>query len=326
MITSGTWRRRAAGLRRVGLTALVLGGLAGLWGCGVGGGSAGDSMPTARVVATEVVALAAGAEFVVGENRVPFALFTQENEFVPGATVRAQFSKLGEEYPEPRFSADAVYREVTEAERHVHEDGKEHLHGEARGIYVVDGVIFDEAGFWGIELAVTMPGTGAIEYPTMALQVRDDPMAIGVGEAAPRSQNLTAADVEDLGEITTMPEPEQEFYKETVAAALERGRPIVVAIASPAFCVSRMCGPVMEVVAEVHVEYGGRVGFIHVEPYDLEAARTTGQLELTETAAEWRLPTEPWVFVVGGDGRVKVRFEGLFGAEELEMALAGVVG
>ncbi len=286
-----------------------------LVGCGAGGGAVVETK------ATEVVALAAASDFVVGENRFPFALFTQEMEFVSGAAVEVEFFVIGEEGAEPRFGGEAVYREVAEAENHVHEDGAEHLHGAVEGVYVVDGVVFDEAGFWRVELVVTMPGTGVVEHPTMALEVLAEPMAIGVGEAAPRSRNLTAADVGEPGEISTMPEPVAEFYEETVEAALARGTPLVVAFASPAFCLSRMCGPVMEVVARVHADYGERVGFIHVEPYDLELARTEGRLELVETAREWRLPTEPWVFVVGGDGTVMARFEGLFGAEELAAEL-----
>ena len=302
-------------MRAAGPMALVLVALVVLAGCGAGGGAVVETK------ATEVVALAVASDFVVGKNRFPFALFTQEMEFVSGAVVEVEFFMIGEEGAEPRFGGEAVYREVAEAGNHVHEEGGEHLHGAVEGVYVVDGMNFDGAGFWRVELAVTMPGTGVVEHPTMALEVRAEPMAIGVGEAAPRSRNLTVADGRDLGEIMTMPEPVPEFYEETVAEALVRGTPLVVAFASPAFCVSRMCGPVMEVVARVHTDYEGRVGFIHVEPYDLEMARTEGRLELVETAREWRLPTEPWVFVVGGDGKVMARFEGLFAAEELAAEL-----
>jgi len=33
--------------------------------------------------------------------------------------------------------------------------------------------------------------------------------------------------------------------------------------------------------------------------------------------AEWGLPSEPWTFVVGGDGRISARYEGLVTAEEV---------
>ncbi len=37
---------------------------------------------------------------------------------------------------------------------------------------------------------------------------------------------------------------------------------------------------------------------------------------------EWGLPTEPWTFGVGSDGRVVKRFEGLVAVDEVVAALA----
>jgi hypothetical protein len=36
---------------------------------------------------------------------------------------------------------------------------------------------------------------------------------------------------------------------------------------------------------------------------------------------EWGLTTEPWTFVVGADGRIASRFEGLVSVHELEAAV-----
>ena len=35
---------------------------------------------------------------------------------------------------------------------------------------------------------------------------------------------------------------------------------------------------------------------------------------------EWKLPSEPWVFLVGPDGRVRDRFEGTVSVRELDAA------
>ncbi len=274
-----------------------------------------------EAIPTDIVALAAGAEYVVGENRFSFGLFTHDNIFISGASVAVHFYQLDTGEPVLRSSAQAVYRETVAETRHLHDDGEDHLHQEATGIYVVDAAQFDEPGIWGARMEVTMPATGAIERPALALEVRADPAAVAVGEPAPPSQTPTSNDGADLDAVSTMLEPVPAFYEQTVAEALAAGRPVVVAFATPAFCVSRMCGPVMDVVAAVHGDYGDRVLFVHVEPYDLESARTTGRLELTVAATEWRLPTEPWVFVVDAGGVVRARFEGLFGADELAAAL-----
>ena len=36
---------------------------------------------------------------------------------------------------------------------------------------------------------------------------------------------------------------------------------------------------------------------------------------------EWKLPSEPWVFVVGPDGKVRDRFEGTVSVRELEASV-----
>ena len=37
---------------------------------------------------------------------------------------------------------------------------------------------------------------------------------------------------------------------------------------------------------------------------------------------EWKLQTEPWVFLVGPDGRIKERFEGAVSTDELGAAVS----
>jgi len=36
---------------------------------------------------------------------------------------------------------------------------------------------------------------------------------------------------------------------------------------------------------------------------------------------EWKLPSEPWVFLVGADGKIRDRFEGTVSVRELEAAV-----
>jgi hypothetical protein len=59
------------------------------------------------------------------------------------------------------------------------------------------------------------------------------------------------------------------------------------------------------------------VRFIHVEIYE-DNDPTKGE---NEWVAEWGLPSEPWVFLVGPDGRVRARFEGTVSVRELDDAV-----
>ena len=92
------------------------------------------------------------------------------------------------------------------------------------------------------------------------------------------------------------------------------------------FCMSAMCGPVTDQVISLQARYQERVNFIHIEPWDLNVARNEGRLVPTLEFAEWKLSSEPWVYVIGGDGRVGARFEGIVSSDEIETAIHGVLG
>ena len=94
--------------------------------------------------------------------------------------------------------------------------------------------------------------------------------------------------------------------------------PFVLVFATPKFCSSRTCGPVVDVAQAVQRRFAGSgVRFIHVEVYtDNNPAQG-----FNRWFREWRLPSEPWVFLVGRDGRIKARFEGSVSAAELSAAV-----
>ena len=77
-----------------------------------------------------------------------------------------------------------------------------------------------------------------------------------------------------------------------------------------------MCGPVVDIVRTLLPTYGNRVAFIHQEIWQDFADK-----KVFPTVEEWRLFTEPWIFVVDGQGIIRGKFEGLVTASELEIAL-----
>jgi hypothetical protein len=60
-----------------------------------------------------------------------------------------------------------------------------------------------------------------------------------------------------------------------------------------------------------------RIRFIHVEIYKDNDPRKG----FNKWHGQWHLPTEPWTFLVGGDGRIKAKFAGSMSARELEAAI-----
>ena len=264
----------------------------------------------------------AASEFVIGQNRFPFALLSVDGTPLEHAQVQVRFSSLKNDVLTFQAESEAQFREVRGITPHSHEDGSIHKHVESRGVYVVDQVTLNEPGIWIAEFTVTGPESVSPMVQGLAFQVVPESGAPRMGDPVPPSRNPIAPDVVELAEITTHHPPLPGLYQLTVAQALEEGKPFVVTFSTPMFCTSRMCGPVTDVVAGLYERHRDQVNFIHIEPFDLIMARNEGRLVPTEVFLEWNLPSEPWVFVAGEDGRVVARFEGLVSSEELEASIA----
>ena len=126
--------------------------------------------------------------------------------------------------------------------------------------------------------------------------------------------------------LSTSPDPLPEMYQTSVEEALAQGQPFLVVFATPAFCQSRICGPVVETVASLIPDYGEDIAFIHIEPYNLDLIRAGGKVEPSVEAKAWGLPSEPWVFLVDSSGLLTAKFEGIVTFEELDKAIKATLG
>ena len=282
-----------------------------------GGGE--DPSPTS--VADSYSGVIAATEFVVGPNRFPFGLLAVDGAMLEGAAVRVSFSQMEGETEVTYAEAAARWLTIPDNTVHVHPDGEDHLHLDFRGIYVVDEVEFAQEGVWVASFDALVGGNQVPAVQEAGFRVLATPGAPGVGETVPATENLTIHDVKSFAEISTRQVEHDEVHNVSVAQALDAGEPFVVVFASPQFCVSAMCGPVTETLEAARIELGEAIEFIHIEPWDLPAAREQGQLVPAPVTLEWRLPTEPWTFVVGADGRVVKRFEGLVTVDEVVAAV-----
>jgi hypothetical protein len=149
--------------------------------------------------------------------------------------------------------------------------------------------------------------------------VTAESLAPEVGDRAIASRTPTVASTHgDFRALTTRRPPDRELLRYSVADSLRTHVPFVLVFATPAFCTSRTCGPVVDVVDAVRKQFS-RTGirFIHVEIYK----GNNPQNGENQWVREWRLPSEPWTFLVGRDGRIKARFEGSFSVAELAAAV-----
>jgi hypothetical protein len=142
------------------------------------------------------------------------------------------------------------------------------------------------------------------------------------GDRAPVIHTPTAQDAGgDLSKITTRIPPDTQ-NKVDYAEALGK-EPIVLLFATPEFCQSRVCGPVVDVAEQAKQEYGDKAAFIHMEIYNANdpAQRVRPQVR------SFHLPSEPYLFTIDRSGVVRAAVEGPFGLklmhEAVDKAIAG---
>lgn len=152
-----------------------------------------------------------------------------------------------------------------------------------------------------------------------SLRVKSRSQSPEMGERAPASRTPTLASEHGrVARLTTRVPPDRALLRYSVADSLAAHAPFVVTFATPRWCQSRLCAPVVDVVDYVRRRFADApIRFIHVEVYKGNNPRNGWN----HWMREWHLPTEPWTFLVGGDGRVKAKFEGAVSARELESAV-----
>ena len=193
---------------------------------------------------------------------------------------------------------------------------------DTRGVYA-GRTAFDRAGFWEVEATAVLDGKA--RRGRAAFAVNPSHAVPAPGEQAPATETLTLATPDvpraavdsraGSGEI-----PDPDLHRTTIAAALAAKRPVVAVFATPVYCTSRFCGPVTDLVDELARQYADRADFVHVEIWRDFQNRT-----INKSAAEWvyrnEQLNEPWVFVVGSDGRITARFDNVATRGEIEPLL-----
>lgn len=291
------------------------------------------------------------SDLAVGRERFVVGLLDQDQAPVKDARLHFRFFCFGDDGQRIyKAETDATALTITKTYTHTHPDGTVETHeaGEL-GAYVAR-VDFDYPGKWGVDVSGTL-GSTELDAQTVFFQVREKSESPSVGDPAPPSVQTLLQDVGgDISQIDTSDPPDPAMHQMTIAAALQSGRPTVVVFATPAFCVSQLCGPTKGLVDDLYTRYKGLANFIHIEPYFLKEAREGKALcpipimnldyaadpqpgcpqippsQLPPREQTWNLSTEPWVFIIGANGRIAAKFEGVVSGPELEEALKPLLG
>ncbi|GAC1410019.1 MAG: hypothetical protein NVSMB57_03240 [Actinomycetota bacterium] len=98
--------------------------------------------------------------------------------------------------------------------------------------------------------------------------------------------------------------PRCSMHAVSLDTALNKRRPVVLVIGTPAFCQSRFCGPIVDELMLVGKgPLGKKADFIHIELYrDNKNAPATGVL--APAANAWHVEAEPVVYYIRPDGTI----------------------
>jgi hypothetical protein len=293
---------------------------------GAGGGAGTPRVPTAqpwpksgaRTLAQLRAGLAPGPRLATsvsvlepGTDRVAFALFDRARRQIadtPTALYVARADGTGVRGPfraryapltvKPRFRSRTTAQDPDSA----------------NSIYVADAE-FPGPGRY-LVLGVARLDQRLVGATPVAVSVRHHWPPPAVGDLAPRVHTPTAASVRgDLASIDTRVPPDT-MHSVDLASVLGR-RPVILLFATPELCLSRIDGPVTDIVEQLHAEEHGDAEFIHMEIYN------GNRRELGERpqVRAYGLPSEPWLFAIDRHGRVAARIEGAFSFDEAKGAL-----
>ncbi|MDP9344863.1 MAG: hypothetical protein M3P44_03925 [Actinomycetota bacterium] len=306
-------------------------------GCGSSGG--GDAMPPAQPQPTAPPAdfpsaagkslndLAAMAEtrgpvlapsvsvLAKGENRFGFALFDTARKQITGAAVAVYTARndgSGLRGPYVARSESLAVKPQFQSQTTASDSDS------AKAVYVAE-VPFKTTGKRIVIGLARLDGRLLLTNPfSVSIGDRNGPPRVGEKAVRIHTETLT-----DVGGDATRLDTRRPVAKDLLAddfADVMGKRPTVITFATPLLCQSRVCGPVVDVVEQVKATAPKDVAFIHQEIYNDNAVNKGYRPQV----GAWRLPTEPWTFVVDRRGRIAERFQGAFSPGELQRAVAAV--
>jgi hypothetical protein len=289
---------------------------------------AGCTQPTSQPAAqgSDVIPQFAFSEAVVGPNRLAIGLLRNGSPINdPAAKVHLKVFDLKTTNPQPLAESEATY----------------YGQGLPAGIWVAQAT-FDTPGSYGVEIQVQLPDQLEPTVRRYNLEVLAESAAPRVGEPAISTRTLTAADVPELAQLSSGPDPDPALYQVSLDTALTEGKPIALLFATPNFCRTATCGPSVTVLSQLQKQFGDRMIFIHSEVYrypfgdsaKLQAESMTKVINegrapteeerhagLADAMAAWNLPSEPWMFLIDSKGMIAARYEGGITKEELTPAI-----
>lgn len=249
--------------------------------------------------------------FTVGDARVAFGVIDDQGQFVYGKTAIYVAPTPGQPAKGPYLApADVLVTEGRYRSRQAAEETDPFA-----AVYQAE-VPFAKKGKWSILTITERDGAWvAAPFEVQVTTKTADPIP-DVDEPAPQVATDTLESAKGNVELIDTRVPPSDMHKASFDEVVG-SKPVALLFATPQLCQSRVCGPVTDVALQLEAEYGDRMEFIHQEVY-VDNDPAAG---LRDPLNQFKLPTEPWLFVVDESGTITARLEGSFGLTAFENAV-----
>lgn len=305
-------RRRFLG--RLGGTIVggtVLGGAA-ISSLVVGGCSDPTTGPSPQVVGlfSSNRIIAAGRE-----QRLPFGLVDPGEVVADSTTVSVEVRLDGEV-----IDAQTVPGRIV---GHDHAPGtQDHEHADLLRYYALRTTL-PEPGIYDLVITV---GDHELGLPVQAFDPAEIELPLS-GDPFPQVETATHRNALGVDPICTLFEGPCPFHTRSATEVLSGGQPMALLVATPAYCATSYCGPVLGTMIEASADFP-TIGFVHVEPWANPSegeGLTDPDLRRSPTIDALNLTFEPALFLVGSDGVIVDRIDNVFDATELQDALQALI-
>ncbi len=176
---------------------------------------------------------------------------------------------------------------------------------------------FAEPGEYEVSLP-DYPDVPAVPFVVTTAEEVDIPQ---LGELLPVVDTPTVDNPQGVTPICTRAVP-CPFHEHNLTDVINNGRPTVVLVATPGFCQTDICGPVVDLLIDA-ADGRDHIDFIHAEVYTDPSQFQSGAFpDVTAMVDALALPFEPALFVADADGVIIARLDTTFDRAELTDALA----
>ncbi len=256
-------------------------------------------------------------------ERIPFAIVTPDPTLDDGdvalppddGSVEVTVEKNGETVLETTVIGRVVDHD------HVGNPDPDHQHATLFRYYALRAEL-DEPGIY--DLTIGIEGTES----ELVVQLFD-PSEVSVpliGEAFPSVVTPTFDEPSTIDRLCTRVET-CPFHTVSADRVMTEGRPMALLVATPAFCSTAYCGPVLETLIDESARFPD-VEFLHVEVYEntdeVEGNYADPRIRLAPAIVDLGLEFEPSLFLVSAEGILIDRIDNVFDSTELAAALTAL--